>query len=55
MRWLRRAWATRKRYFRETASLDLDLDPNSVGGVRIAALGGLWQAVILGFAGLDLQ
>jgi trehalose/maltose hydrolase-like predicted phosphorylase len=46
---------TALRYFRETASLDLDLDPNSAGGVRIAALGGLWQAVILGFAGLDLR
>jgi trehalose/maltose hydrolase-like predicted phosphorylase len=42
------------RYLRETAALDLDPDPNSAGGVRIAGLGGLWQAVILGFAGLDL-
>jgi trehalose/maltose hydrolase-like predicted phosphorylase len=41
------------RYLRETASTDLDLDPNSAGGVRIAGLGGLWQAVMLGFAGLD--
>jgi trehalose/maltose hydrolase-like predicted phosphorylase len=41
------------RYMRETASLDLDPDPNTAGGVRIAALGGLWQAAILGFAGLD--
>jgi trehalose/maltose hydrolase-like predicted phosphorylase len=41
-------------YMRETASLDLDLDPNTAGGVRIAALGGLWQAAILGFAGLDM-
>ena len=29
--------------------------PTSAGGVRIAALGGLWQAVVLGFAGLDLM
>jgi trehalose/maltose hydrolase-like predicted phosphorylase len=43
------------RYLRETASLDLDPDPNTAGGVRIAALGGMWQAVILGFAGLDLR
>jgi trehalose/maltose hydrolase-like predicted phosphorylase len=43
------------RYLRETASTDLDLDPNSAGGVRIAGLGGLWQAVLLGFAGLDLR
>jgi trehalose/maltose hydrolase-like predicted phosphorylase len=41
-------------YMRETASLDLDPDPNTAGGVRIAALGGLWQAAILGFAGLDM-
>jgi trehalose/maltose hydrolase-like predicted phosphorylase len=43
------------RYLRETEALDLDPDPNTAGGVRIAALGGLWQAVILGFAGLDLM
>jgi trehalose/maltose hydrolase-like predicted phosphorylase len=42
------------RYLREAAATDLDLDPNSAGGVRIAGLGGLWQAVLLGFAGLDL-
>jgi trehalose/maltose hydrolase-like predicted phosphorylase len=43
------------RYLRETAATDLDLDPSSAGGVRIAGLGALWQAVILGFAGLDLR
>ena len=43
------------RYLRETAALDLDADPNTAGGVRIAGLGGMWQAVILGFAGLDLR
>jgi hypothetical protein len=42
------------RYLRETAALDLDPDPNSAGGVRIAGLGGLWQAVVLGFGRLDL-
>jgi trehalose/maltose hydrolase-like predicted phosphorylase len=42
------------RYLRATAATDLDLDPNSAGGVRIAGLGALWQAVILGFAGLHL-
>src|SRR6476619_4211276 len=42
-------------YLRETAATDLDLDPNSAGGVRIAGLGALWQAVMLGFAGLDLR
>jgi trehalose/maltose hydrolase-like predicted phosphorylase len=43
------------RYLQETAATNLDLDPNSAGGVRIAGLGALWQAVILGFAGLDLR
>jgi trehalose/maltose hydrolase-like predicted phosphorylase len=43
------------RYLRETAALDLDPDPNSAGGVRIAGLGGLWQSVMFGFAGLDLM
>jgi trehalose/maltose hydrolase-like predicted phosphorylase len=43
------------RYLRETAATDLDLDPSSAGGVRIAGLGALWQAVMLGFAGLQLM
>jgi trehalose/maltose hydrolase-like predicted phosphorylase len=43
------------RYLRETAATDLDLDPNSAGGVRIAGLGALWQAVMRGFVGLDLS
>jgi trehalose/maltose hydrolase-like predicted phosphorylase len=42
-------------FLRQTASLDLEPDPNSAGGVRIAGLGALWQSVILGFAGLDLM
>jgi trehalose/maltose hydrolase-like predicted phosphorylase len=41
--------------YRRTAGTDLDLDPSSAGGVRIAGLGSLWQAVIRGFAGLDLM
>ncbi len=43
------------RYLKETAALDLS--PNaadSAGGVHIAALGGLWQAVVFGFCGLSL-
>jgi trehalose/maltose hydrolase-like predicted phosphorylase len=36
------------------AAADLELDPNSAGGIRIAGLGGVWQAVVLGFAGLDI-
>jgi len=46
--------ATALRYLRQAAAADLELDPNSAGGIRIAGLGGLWQAVVLGFAGLDL-
>jgi trehalose/maltose hydrolase-like predicted phosphorylase len=46
---------TAERYFRETAATDLeDTTAGIAGGVRIAALGGLWQAAILGFAGLGL-
>jgi trehalose/maltose hydrolase-like predicted phosphorylase len=45
-----------ERYFRETAATDLeDTTAGIAGGVRIAALGGLWQAAILGFAGLGLK
>ena len=43
------------RYLRETAATDLDFDPNTAGGVRIAGLGALWQAALLGFAGLDMM
>ena len=43
------------RYLRDTAAIDLsDSAADSAGGVHIAALGGLWQAVMLGFAGLSL-
>ena len=41
-------------YLREAAALDLDPDPNTAGGVRIAGLGGIWQTVVLGFGGVDL-
>jgi trehalose/maltose hydrolase-like predicted phosphorylase len=46
---------TALRFLRHAAAADLELDPNSAGGIRIAGLGGLWQAIILGFAGLDLM
>ena len=46
---------TALRFLRQAAITDLELDPNSAGGIRIAGLGGLWQAIILGFAGLDLK
>jgi trehalose/maltose hydrolase-like predicted phosphorylase len=45
-----------ERYFRETAAIDLeDTTGTEDVGVHIAALGGLWQAAILGFAGLRLR
>jgi trehalose/maltose hydrolase-like predicted phosphorylase len=41
------------RYFRECAFLDLaDVQLNTISGLHFANLGGTWQAVILGFAGL---
>ena len=41
------------RYFHESAAIDLsDGAGGSVGGVHIATLGGLWQVVVLGFAGV---
>src|SRR5215472_12515957 len=44
------------RYFHETVATDLaDTAGVSAGGVHIAALGGLWQVAILGFAGVALQ
>jgi kojibiose phosphorylase len=46
---------TAERYFHQAAAIDLDdAMGNAAGGVHIAALGGLWQAVVFGFAGLVL-
>jgi len=43
-------------YFRQTAAIDLtDSHVTSAGGVHIAALGGLWQMAVFGFAGLSLE
>ena len=42
------------RFLRLAAEADLDNDSNSAGGIRIAGLGAVWQAVVMGFAGLDL-
>jgi trehalose/maltose hydrolase-like predicted phosphorylase len=45
--------ALAERYFRQAADIDLaDNMGNVAGGVHAGALGGLWQAVVLGFAGL---
>lgn len=47
---------TALRYFRQTREIDLaDNMGNAAGGVHIAALGGMWQAVVHGFAGLSLD
>jgi kojibiose phosphorylase len=46
--------ALAQKYFRQTAEIDLsDNMGNAAGGVHAAALGGLWQAAVFGFAGLD--
>jgi trehalose/maltose hydrolase-like predicted phosphorylase/beta-phosphoglucomutase-like phosphatase (HAD superfamily) len=48
--------ATAERYFREAAATDLaDTRGGSAGGVHIGALGGLWQAAMLGFVGLSFH
>jgi trehalose/maltose hydrolase-like predicted phosphorylase len=45
---------TAERYLRRASRLDLDFDRGvtAAGGVHIAALGGLWQALVLGFGGM---
>lgn len=44
------------RYFRQTAEIDLANNMgNAASGVHMAAVGGLWQAAVLGFAGLRLD
>lgn len=43
-------------YFRDTAAIDLDdTMGNASEGVHMAALGGLWQTVVFGFAGVSLR
>ncbi len=43
------------RYFAECAAIDLDdAMGNAASGVHVAALGGLWQAAVLGFGGLSM-
>lgn len=44
------------RYFQQARDIDLANNMgNAAGGVHIAALGGLWQAAVFGFAGLTLN
>ncbi len=43
-----------ERYFRQAASIDLANNMgNAAGGVHAGSLGGLWQAVVFGFAGVQ--
>ena len=45
-----------ERYLERATSLDLDLEhgATATGGVRIATLGGIWQALVLGFGGVTV-
>ncbi|HME23706.1 MAG TPA: glycosyl hydrolase family 65 protein [Acetobacteraceae bacterium] len=44
------------RYFQQASAVDLaDTHVKIAGGVHIAALGGIWQLAVFGFAGLSLQ
>jgi trehalose/maltose hydrolase-like predicted phosphorylase len=42
-------------YFQDSAALDLSDATGAAGGVHIAALGGLWQVAVFGFAGLTFD
>lgn len=45
-----------ERYLRQAIDIDLANNMgNAAGGVHAAALGGLWQVVVFGFAGMRLQ
>jgi trehalose/maltose hydrolase-like predicted phosphorylase len=46
---------TALRYFRQASGIDFaDNMGNAAGGIHAAALGGLWQAAVFGFAGMRL-
>jgi trehalose/maltose hydrolase-like predicted phosphorylase len=47
---------TAERYLAEASTLDLDFEQGvtAAGGVHIATLGGIWQALVLGFAGMTV-
>jgi kojibiose phosphorylase len=48
--------AVARAYFRQAAEIDLaDNMGNAAGGVHMGSLGGLWQAAVLGVAGLDAR
>ncbi len=46
-----------KHYFQKAANVDLDFERGvtAAGGVHIAALGGMWQALVFGFGGCRLH
>jgi trehalose/maltose hydrolase-like predicted phosphorylase len=48
--------AMAERYLERATSLDLDLEhgTTAAGGVHIATLGGIWQALVLGFGGMTV-
>jgi trehalose/maltose hydrolase-like predicted phosphorylase len=47
--------ALAERYFRQAAEIDLANNMgNAAGGIHAAAMGGLWQTAVFGFAGLRL-
>ena len=47
--------ALAERYFRQAAEIDLANNMgNAAGGIHAAAMGGLWQAAVFGFAGVSL-
>jgi trehalose/maltose hydrolase-like predicted phosphorylase len=48
--------ALARRYLEEAWSIDLgNAAGNLAGGIHMAALGSVWQAIVFGFAGLSLQ
>ncbi|MDX1487775.1 MAG: hypothetical protein R3268_06215 [Acidiferrobacterales bacterium] len=46
-----------ERFFRKAANIDLDFGHGvtAAGGVHIAALGGMWQALVFGFGGVLVE
>ena len=48
---------TAERYFERAANLDLDFSRGvtAAGGVHIAALGGMWHALVFGFGGMFVE
>jgi kojibiose phosphorylase len=47
---------TAARYLEQAVRLDLDFDQGvtAAGGVHIATLGGIWQALVVGFGGMSV-